>query len=159
MQQKSLSFWLKMIVIGVGLCGLVAYFFILPTLGKAIVAQYPEFSDRYWPWLIFLWSTSIPCYAALVYSWLIAREIGRDNSFSYRNARYLTRIAALAAVDTIYLFWGDMIFFIMGLSHPSVVLCLLFVVFAGIAVTVLAAALSHLVWKAARLREENELTI
>ncbi|MBE5905224.1 MAG: DUF2975 domain-containing protein [Lachnospiraceae bacterium] len=44
-------------------------------------------------------------------------------------------------------------------SHPGVLLGSLVVDFVGIAIGVAAAALSHLVYKAAELKEENELTI
>ena len=45
------------------------------------------------------------------------------------------------------------------MNHPGVILMLLLVVFAGVAVAVAAAALSHLVKKAAVLQEESDLTI
>ncbi len=87
MEQKALSKWLKVIIIGVGICGLVVYFLILPEFGKTMVEKYPEFQNRYYPWLIFLWATGIPCYTALVFGWKIAANIGRDRSFSMDNAR------------------------------------------------------------------------
>ena len=43
MEQKSLSKWLKVILIGVGLCGLVVYFFIFPSYVHSLVYSYPEF--------------------------------------------------------------------------------------------------------------------
>jgi hypothetical protein len=47
----------------------------------------------------------------------------------------------------------------VNISHPGVALASLIVVFFGVAVCVISAALSHLVMKAALLQEENELTI
>lgn len=45
------------------------------------------------------------------------------------------------------------------MSHPSVVLFSLVVVFGGIAVAVAAAVLSHLSKKAALLQEQSDFTI
>ena len=45
------------------------------------------------------------------------------------------------------------------MNHPSILIGCLFVEFAGVAVAVVAAALSHLVQKAAEIQMENELTI
>jgi hypothetical protein len=45
------------------------------------------------------------------------------------------------------------------MSHPGVTLLSLLIVFAGIAIAVAAAALSHLVHKAAALQEQSDLTI
>ena len=159
MSQLKLSKWLKAIIIGAGSCGAIVYFFFLPFYGRDIVVAYPEFSYYYWPWQIFLWITAVPCYAALICSWIIADEIGRDNSFCSRNARLLKWISLLAAGDSAFFFLGIIIFAVLGMSHPGVVILSIFIVFVGIAVTVTFAALSHLVYKAARIREENEWTI
>ncbi len=159
MDQVRFSKWLKIILVGVGICGAVIYCFIFPYLGKDIIADWPEFSGWYWPWLLFLWATAIPCYIALVYGWEIATDIGKDNSFCIENANRLKTIAILAAADSAFVFIGNVVFLLLNMNHPGVMLAALFVVFAGIAIAVAAAALSHLVLKAAKLREENDLTI
>ena len=159
MEQKTLSKWLKLILLGMGICGLAVYLLVAPSFGESLRSQYPEFADRYWPWLIFLWVSGIPCYAVLVLGWRIAANIGRDASFSLENARFLRSIAVLAALDAAYVFLGNLAMLFLDMSHPGVVLLSLLVVFAGAAVAVAAAALSHLVRKAALLQEENDLTI
>jgi hypothetical protein len=159
MDQVRLSRWLKAIIIGTGICGTVIYFLVFPMIGKDIVSDYPEFHSWYWPWLIFLWITAVPCYIALVSGWKIAADIGRDRSFSFENAKRLKLISILAAADAILVFAGNLIFLFLNMSHPSVFLMALLVVFVGIALSVVFAALSHMVLKAAKLREENELTI
>lgn len=159
MEQKTLSKWLKLILLGMGICGLAVYLMVVPSFGDSLRSQYPEFAGRYWPWLIFIWVSGIPCYAVLVLGWRIAANIGRDASFSMENARFLRSIAILAAVDAAYVFLGNLAMLFLDMSHPGVVLLSLLVVFAGAAVAVAAGALSHLVRKAALLQEENDLTI
>ena len=159
MEQKTLSKWLKLILLGMGICGLAVYLMVVPSFGDSLRSQYPEFAGRYWPWLIFIWVSGIPCYAVLVLGWRIAANIGRDASFSMENARFLRSIAVLAALDAAYVFLGNLAMLFLDMSHPGVVLLSLLVVFAGAAVAVAAGALSHLVRKAALLQEENDLTI
>jgi len=159
MNQLKLSKWLKIIIIGSGICGTVIYFYVFPFWGKAIIDSNPEFSSSYWIWLLFLWITSIPCYAVLVFSWKIAEEVGKDNSFCLKNANSLNSISIFAASDSAFFFTGNIILLVMNRNHPGIVLLAFFVVFGGVVVTVTAAALSHLVYKAAQIREENELTI
>lgn len=159
MEQKGLAIWLKIILVGVGICGLVVYFVVFPSYGESLVNDYPEFSNRFWPWLIFLWISGIPCYAVLLFGWKIATNIGRDQSFSNANAKYLKWIAWLAAGDGIFFFVGNIIFLFTNMSHPGVALFSLLVVFAGVAVAVASAVLSHLVQKAAVLQEQNDFTI
>ena len=159
MEQKTLATWLKVIIVGVGICGLAIYFVVIPSYGQAIVNDYPEFNGRFLPWLIFLWVSAIPCYAALVFGWRIASNIGRDKSFSNENAKYLKWVAWLAAGDGIFFFVGNMFLWLADMSHPGVVLLSLIVVFAGVAIAVASACLSHLVCKAAVLQEQSDLTI
>lgn len=159
MSQKSLSRWLKGIIAGMAVCGAMIYFYLIPVWGRDIAEANPEFSYCYIPWLTVILISAIPCYWGLYFGWRISAEIGKDNSFSLENAGYLKNISMLAALDSVYFFFANLVFMILDMNHPSIFLLSLFVVFAGIAVTVAAAALSHLVRKAADLKAENELTI
>jgi hypothetical protein len=159
MNQKKLALWLKAIIIGVGICGTIVYFGILPDLGSFMHETYPEFSSWHWPWMIFLWCTSIPCFLVLALGWKIAANIGADRSFSAENARLLQRIAWLAAGDTVFFFTGNVVLLFLSMNHPGILLVSLLICFAGVAVTVAAICLSHLVQKAADLQEQSDLTI
>ena len=159
MEQNTLSKWLKVILLGVALCGLIVYFIVIPVCGTTIVNDYPEFAYCFWPWMVFLWLTGIPCYIALYFGWKIASNIGLDQSFTDDNATLLKWISWLAAGDAGYFFIGNIVLLLMNMNHPGIILLSLLVVFAGVAISVAAAALSHLVQKAALLQEENDLTI
>lgn len=159
MSQKSLSNWLKVIIAGTAVCGAIIYLYFIPVWGRDLAEANPEFAYCYFPWVIVILISAIPCYWGLYFGWRIAAEIGRDNSFSAENAAYLKNISILAAIDSIYFFGANLVFMIIGMNHPGIFLLSLFVVFAGIAVTVAAAGLSHLVQNAADIRKENELTI
>ena len=159
MEQKALARWLKIIIIGLGVCGLIVYLGVIPGYGTSLISQYPEFSNRYWPWLIFLWLTGLPCYAALVLGWRVAGNIGKNRSFSLENAKLLSWVSRLAAGDAVFFFVGNVALLLLDMSHPGVVLLSLLAVFAGVAISVAAACLSHLVRKAADLQEQSDLTI
>jgi hypothetical protein len=160
MKQKTLSNWLKFIVAGVGICGLVIYLLVIPMLGKTVAAADSGVFDRmYWPWLVLIWVTGLPVYAALAFGWIIASNIGKDRSFSVENARLLKWISCLAAGDAAFFFLGNLVYLLLDWSHPGVMLLSLIVIFVGVAISVAAAALSHLVMKAVLLQEQNELTI
>ncbi len=159
MEQKTLSRWLKWILIGVGFCGLVVFSVVIPICGLDLRLMYPEFSNRFWPWLIFLWASGVPCFAVLVLTWRIAANIGRNQSFSEGNARLLQWISRVAAADAGFFFIGNVLLLLLNMSHPGIVIASLIVVFAGIAVSVASAVLSHLVKKAADLQEQSDWTI
>ncbi len=159
MEQKKLSNWLKLIIIGIAICGLLFYSFVIPSLGQAITHSYPEFTYRFWPWLIFIWLTAIPCFAVLVFAWKIATNIGLDLSFSDANAKLLKNISFCAAGDAFFLFVGNIILLLLGMNHPGILLGCFFFVFIGISISIASAVLSHLVQKASVLQEQSDLTI
>ena len=159
MEQKTLSKWLRIIIVGAGIVGLIVYFVIIPSYGVSMRTLYPEFSDRFWPWLIFIWLTAVPCYAALVFGWNIALNIRKDRSFSKENAQYLKWISVLAAIDSAYFFVGNIVLLFSNMSHPGITLFSLLIVFVGVAISVASAVVSHLVQKAAALQEQSDLTI
>lgn len=159
MEQKHLSKWLKLILIGVAVCGLLVYVLIVPMYGLSLRSEYPEFSNRFWPWLLFIWCSGIPCFAVLFCAWRIVTNIGNDRSFTDQNAALLKSISALSAFDAGFFFAGNIALLLLNMSHPSVVIASFAIVFVGVAVAVAAAALSHLVKKAAALQEQSDLTI
>jgi len=159
MKQDTLSRWLRLIIVGVGICGIIIYAAVIPMLAKAVVDEYPEFSYCRIPWLVLIWVTAIPCYAVLVLAWKIAVNIGMDRSFSAANAKLLKWVAVLAATDSAIFFVGNLIYLLLNMNHPSIVLASLLIEFFGAAISVAAAALSHLVMKAADLQTQSDLTI
>lgn len=159
MEQKHLSNWLKLILVGVGICGLIVYALAVPMYGVSLRSQYPEFSNRFWPWLLFIWVSGIPCFMVLYYGWKISTNIGNDQSFTDQNASLLKTISVLAALDAAFFFVGNIVLLFLNMSHPGVLIASFVIVFVGVAVSVAAAALSHLVKKAAVLQEQSDWTI
>ena len=157
MDQKKLAIWLKAICVGCALCGLALFGFILPRFLAYVAEEVPDLPHG--AWLAFMWVLALPCYAVLVCIWKMADEIGRDNSFSLENARLLKIIAILAGVDAAVLLVGNVIFLITRHSIPTLALVSAFMCFVGLAISVGAACLSHLVHKAAALQEDSDLTI
>lgn len=157
MDQKKLAIWLKAIVVGCALCGLALFGIILPRYLAYVAEEVPDLPHR--AWSIFMWVLAIPCYAVLVYIWKMANEIEKDNSFSEENAGHLRAIALLAGLDSALLLIGNVVFLLLRHSIPTLALVSAFVCFVGLAISVGAACLSHLVHKAAALQEDSDLTI
>lgn len=159
MEQKTLANWLKCILVGVAICGIIVYTVVIPICGQHLQMRYPEFAHCFWPWPIFLWVSAFPCFTTLACAWRIASNIGRDLSFSEDNARLLKWISVLAALDAGFFFTGNVLLLLFNMNHPSIVIASLLIVFVGVAVAVAAAVLSHLVQKAAVLQEQSDYTI
>ena len=159
MERKELTKWLKIVTVLTGLIGLFLCFVVAPLLGLEMKFMYPEFSYMFWPCLIFIWATGVPFYIALYKGWLICGEFANDNSFSRENVQRLKEISKLALLECILYSAAMIILIVLNLLHPSILLMILFIIFVGISIAVMAATLSHLVEKARELKEENDLTI
>lgn len=159
MKLKKSETFLKLIIVGVAICGIVLCAFVIPSIGKHIVLYYKELSHWYLPWLIFVTLTSLPCFTALVPLWQIATRIGADNSFCVENAKALKLFSTLAYADSAFFFLGNIVLLFAGFNHPTIVMLSLLAVFAGIAIAIISSCLSHLVLKAASIKDENDLTI
>ena len=172
MKQKELSILLRVVVVLCALVWLVFANWFGRMLGIAIVegAYVVAF-----PLLLCL--MLLPPLVVFWDAWNIFTQIGKNNSFCLENARRLRRISFCALTDTVL----DVVLLIYGVVHRFrfvsqfatddiimaaldddmflAVVRFLFVAFIGVAVTVAAAALSHLTLKAADLQDENDLTI
>ena len=87
---------MKLAALAAALIGLLAAFVFLPMLASALLEEFPAYQKWYWPCLIYGWVVLLPGFAGLWEFWKICVEIGRDNSFSQKNARSLFRICLLA---------------------------------------------------------------
>ena len=159
MEQKTFANLLKLVIIGTGIFGIFICVYVLPACGDIFRKMYPEFSYAYWPWLIFLWIAAIPCFCALVFGWQIAGNIAKDKSFSMANANLMKWVTWMAAGDSAFFFLGNVILLFCNMNHPGILFISMVVVFAGIAIAVAAACLSHLIRKAAVLQDQSDLTI
>ena len=61
MKLKTLSIWIKAVLLGFAVCGAGILGFAVPSIAKSLVAAYPEFASAYIPWTIFLWIAAVPC--------------------------------------------------------------------------------------------------
>lgn len=159
MEQHRLIKWLKFLVIFAAGCGMVMDLGVLPGVGSWMVDLAPEFGGYFWPWLIFLWILSVPCYMALWMAWKIFTDIEKDKAFTMENAKRMGNVSFLVAADAVLLVVGNVVYLILHMNHPGVLLASFFIALVGIAIAIAAAMLSHLIRKAARLQDESDWTI
>lgn len=159
MKQESLAKWLKGVILAVAVCGLILCLYVLPVWGKLIIEQELKVTGGFHRWCILLWLSALPVFGISFLGWRVASEIGRDNSFSESNAISLKYVSILSLVSSLIFFGGNILFLIQGINRLGILFLSCLLVFVGLAVSVAAALISHLVYKAARMQEENQLTI
>ena len=159
MSQLSLSRWLKTIVIVFGIMSAVFIFGFIPYLGIAFSKSFSHFSWAYAFYLGRIWILAVPFYIALACFWRICCNIAADRSFCVENAKMCSRISVCALIDSVLCFLLMLFSGIFHLLRTGYLLASVLLTLGGLAVAVAAALLSHLIEKAVRLQEENELTI
>ena len=159
MNQKKLSSWLKITVVAVALiCGIV-FFVLVPAIGRDAAVAFSEVSYLFWPCLIFSWVVAGLCYACLIVFYGVCRRIGEDNSFCRENADAMFTISKLTLACAVILMGGLIALTVIKCTGPAVLIGFLLLIFVCVAVSVAAAALSHLIKKAADLQKDSDLTI
>ena len=150
---------MKLAALAAALVGLLAAFVFLPMLASALLEEFPAYQKWYWPCLIYGWAVLLPGFAGLWEFWKICVEIGRDNSFSQKNARSLFRICLLALTMAALLAVGVAALCLLGMGLPALLIAMLGFAAACALVALLANALAQLVRRAAAIKRENDLTI
>lgn len=156
---EKLSNLLRIMIVGMALCGIVIYLFAFPYIGKSLVGMYPEFENRFWPWLIFLWMTGIPCYIVLVQIWKVTDTIKKDKVFVSENVKRISLISKLALFDSTFFLLGNIVLLLLSMNHPSIVILSLGISFIGYSISIVSYAFANFVNKAVVLQEESDLTI
>ena len=150
---------MKLAALAAALIGLLAAFVFLPMLASALLEEFPAYQKWYWPCLIYGWAVLAPGFVGLWEFWKICVEIGRDNSFSQKNARSLFRICLLALTMAALLAAGVAALCLLGMGLPALLIAMLGFAAACALVALLANALAQLVRRAAAIKSENDLTI
>ena len=143
-------------VIIVAICGIVACCYVLPVLGTVIKELNPEYTNFYFPWLIFLWLTIMPCFVILVFIWKVSTAIKLDTVFTFKTASFFSICTVILFCDVGFFFAGNIVFLLLGLNHVWIMFLSLIVGIFGITLTVLMALFSRYLTKAAALQEEAD---
>lgn len=159
MNQKQVSIWLKGITVAIAIMGLLFFFLVMPYMAHDIAESYPEAAYLFWPGMIYGWGIGVICYAILWQFWKVCVEIGLDNSFSKENATSFVNISRLAVIMAAVWFCGIVFLAVVHCLGPAYLIFMILLIFVCVVLAVLAAALSHLIYKSYELKQEQDLTI
>jgi len=155
MSSRALCTLVRSAVILAAVCGIIACG-SLPSFGSSIAAVYPEYAHLYLPWLIFLWLTSVPLFILLFFIWKISTAIIKETVFTVPTARVVRICATILFATTGLFITGNVVFLLLGMSHPGVLFLSLIADVFVIALAVVLAVLSRYLTKAAALQEEAD---
>lgn len=159
MSQKQVAGWLKGITLSIAGMGLVFFGLVVPYLAWDMAVTYPDYAALRIPGILYGWGIAVLCYAILYQFWKVCVQIGRDNSFSSENARSFVVISRLAFVLAVVWFAGILFLAAKRALGPAFLIFMILLIFINVVIAVLAAALSHLIYKSYEMKQDAELTI
>jgi hypothetical protein len=159
MSSKTFGNLMRISVFAAALCGLFLCVYVIPIWGKSIVTANPETGAWFWPWLIFAWLFSAPCFAILYLIWKVSGAVISETVFTIRTAEWVKAGAILVLSDVAFLFIGNIVLLLLGMSEPDVLLFTAIGAIFAVGLALLAAVLSRYLTKAAVLQEESEGTL
>jgi len=165
MKNQTASGLLLAILASIGVFGLAFFLWILPEMLHMVLdfAMYgeigPMYYTIYYAWEGFFWATAVPCYFALWFAVRVARKMGKGEAFSRATAKDINRFAMCALIDAVFVLVVNVVFLFLNLSHPGIFMFFMLIELFGAAVYILFRILAAYVLQAAKLREEQELTV
>lgn len=159
MKRIEISKWLKAVTVLIALMGIVFLVFLIPAGVKEFIQIYPGMKHLYGLAMGYIWFIAAECYGMIGCFWRVCNEIGKGNSFSKENAAYFVWISRIAVSIAVVLFAGTLCLGYFNWLNLEIAIILVAGMIGGTAISILAAALSHLILKAYEMKKENELTI
>lgn len=150
---------MKIAVLIAAVCGLFICMFVIPSFGATIIYRYPEFSSWYWPWLIFAWLFSLPCFVLLICVWRISNGVKNETVFTLKTAKLVRTGAILLLSDAVLLLVGNIFLWLLNMNHPGVILMMVVIALFEVIAALFAAIVSRYLTKAAILQEESDGTL
>lgn len=159
MNTNSIKNMMRVFIIALAVIGLIFYAYAVPVIGKTIANAYPEFSNCYYPWLVFISITAIPCYIVLIELWKLSTKVANEEVFEAPTVKIFNKISFMAALDIIFFLIMNLAFMLVGMNHPSILIGAFVVTIIGAAFSFCAKVAGEYVGQAAMLKEETDLTI
>lgn len=158
--KRGSTFFLKGVVVLLGLGALAVCIFLLPWIASGDAEAHPEDSYLQYPFLVCSYLLSIPFFAALVQTLKLLSYIDRGHAFSESSVRALKSIKYCGITIGVFIALGVLfvILFIDDEVTHIITLGVLFI-FASSVIASFAAVLQKVLRDAIRIKIENDLTV
>lgn len=159
MDTNSIKKTMRLFICILAVIGAVFYGYAVPALGKAIAGAYPEFANCYYPWLIVISLTALPCYVVLIELWKLSKKVANNQVFEKETVKIFNKISFMSAIDILFFLIMNLAFMLVDMNHPSILIGSFVITIIGAGFSFCAKVAGEYVEKAALLQEETELTI
>ncbi|MBM7599157.1 hypothetical protein JOC34_001525 [Virgibacillus halotolerans] len=158
---KRETFFLKFVVVLMGLPILALCIFLLPGIAEYFAELNPKLAYLQYPFLIGLYVTAIAFFAALYQTLKLLSYIDNNKAFSESSVKSLKNIKNCAIViGALYVVFMPLLYLIAEVDDaPGIILIGMVIIFGCMVIAVFAAVLQKLLKNAIDIKSENELTV
>jgi hypothetical protein len=158
---KRETFFLKFVVVLMGLPVLALCIFLLPGIAEYFAELNPKLDFLRYPFLIGLYVTAIVFFVALYQTLKLLSYIDKNQSFSELSVNYLKNIKYCAiAISALYVVFMPLLYLMAEVDDaPGIILIGMVIIFGCMVVAVFAAVLQKLLKNAIDIKSENDLTV
>ncbi|MDQ0221168.1 DUF2975 domain-containing protein [Peribacillus cavernae] len=158
---KRETFFLKFVVVLMGLPVLALCIFLLPGIAEYFAELNPKLDFLQYPFLIGLYVTAIVFFVALYQTLKLLSYIDKNQSFSELSVKSLKYIKYCAiTISALYVVFMPLLYLMAELDDaPGIILIGMVIIFGCMVVAVFAAVLQNLLKNAIAIKSENDLTV
>lgn len=158
---KRETFFLKFVVVLMGLPVLALCIFLLPGIAEYFAELNPKLDFLQYPFLIGLYVTAIVFFAALYQTLKLLSYIDKNQAFSELSVKALKNIKYCAiTISALYVVFMPLLYLMAEVDDaPGIILIGMVIIFGCMVVAVFAAVLQKLLKHAIDIKSENDLTV
>lgn len=158
---KRETFFLKFVVVLMGLPVLALCIFVLPEIAEFFSELNPKLDFLQYPFLIGLYVTAIVFFVALYQTLKLLSYIDKNQSFSELSVKSLKNIKYCAiTISALFVVFMPLIYLMAEVDDaPGIILIGMAIIFGCMVVAVFAAVLQKLLKNAIDIKSENDLTV
>lgn len=158
---KRETFFLKFVVVLMGLPVLALCIFLLPKIAEFFAELNPKLDFLQYPFLIGLYITAIVFFVALCHTLKLLSYIDKNQAFSELSVKALKNIKYCAiTISALYVVFMPLIYLMAEVDDaPGGILIGMVIIFGCMVIAVFAAVLQKLLKNAIDIKSENDLTV
>ncbi|WP_044639998.1 DUF2975 domain-containing protein [Risungbinella massiliensis] len=158
---KRETFFLKFVVVLMGLPVLALCIFLLPRIAEFFAELNPKLAFLQYPFLIGLYVTALVFFVALYQTLKLLSYIDKKQAFSELSVYSLKNIKYCAiTISALFVVFMPLLYLMAEVDDaPGIILIGMVIIFGCVVVAVFAAVLQKLLKNAIDIKSENDLTV
>lgn len=153
MNERSLLWALRAVIILMAICGIAFDVFLVPLTANGDQINEAAVAVQ----CVYQVIVSLPCFWILILAWRICDDMKNGRLFTFENSKRVGSASVALLISIVGFLMGKALFYILGWNRELILHLVIAIV--GSTFLVMMMALSYYINCAAKLQEESDLTV